>query len=184
MVNHQKKLLLYQAKLLMLLYNYSKFLLFLSMFFLLSCNYQPLLNYEKKNKTLLNEGKFLIFSPNDEIDFSIREKLLSDFGFPKNPKYKLELGNSLEKKKSIVTENNDITRYNLILISLLTIKDLKTNKILFTKQFDTETAFSASNSMTGFKTEIAKSNAEKRLAFKIAEEIKMEILIIEKDLLL
>ena len=27
MVNHQKKLLLYQAKLLMLLYNYSKFLL-------------------------------------------------------------------------------------------------------------------------------------------------------------
>ena len=117
MANHQKKLLLYQAKLLMLLFKYSKFLLLLSMFFLLSCNYQPLLNYEQKNKTLLNEGKFLIFSPNDEIDFSIREKLLSDFGFPKNPKYKLELGNSLEKKKSIVTENNDITRYNLILIS-------------------------------------------------------------------
>ena len=49
--------------------------------------------------------------------------------------------------------------------------------------FESETSFSASTNITGFKAQIAKVNAEKRLAYDIAEKIRIEILILEKDLL-
>ncbi|MEE2621565.1 MAG: hypothetical protein VYA93_02310, partial [Pseudomonadota bacterium] len=104
-------------------------------------------------------------------------------GFPKNPKYKIMLKNSLERRKSIVTNKNDITRYNLILNTIFNLIEINNNKIKLTKTFETETSFSASTNITGFKAQVAKVNAEKRLAYDIAEKIRIEILLLEKDLL-
>ena len=135
------------------------------------------------NESLFNSGKFEIFSPENDIGFQIRENLLTDFGFPKNPKYKIMLKNSLERRKSIVTNKNDITRYNLILNTIFNLIEINNNKIKLTKTFETETSFSASTNITGFKAQVAKVNAEKRLAYDIAEKIRIEILLLEKDLL-
>ena len=55
--------------------------------------------------------------------------------------------------------------------------------IILTKIFETETSFSASTNITGFKAQVAKVNAEKRLAYDIAEKIRIEILLLERDLL-
>ena len=150
---------------------------------LFACSYQPLVNDNQTNHPIFNSGKFEIFSPKNDIDFQIRERLLTDLGFPKNPKYKIKLKNSLERRRSIVTNKNDITRYNLILNTTFNLIEIKTKKIKLTKVFQTETSFSASTDITGFKAQVAKVNAEKRLAYNIAEKIRMEILILEKDLL-
>ena len=111
------------------------------------------------------------------------ENLLAEFGFPKNPKYRIELENKLVRKKSIVTEKNDITRYNLILNSHFKLKEIRTNNLVLSKKFNSETSFSASINITGFKTEVAKDNAEKRLAYDLAKEIRKEILIFQKGLI-
>ena len=134
-------------------------------------------------ESIFNSGKFEIFSPENNIDFQIRENLLTDFGIPKNPKYKIMLKNSLERRKSIVTNKNDITRYNLILNTIFNLIEIHKNKIILTKIFESETSFSASTNITGFKAQVAKVNAEKRLAYDISEKIRIEILILEKDLL-
>tara|TARA_A100001011_G_C14297065_1_gene838941 strand:+ start:1397 stop:1903 length:507 start_codon:yes stop_codon:yes gene_type:complete len=167
----------------MLSFKKLKFIVGSFLIFLFACGYQPLINNDFKKSPIFNSGRFIIFSPKSDIDFHIKEKLLSDFGFAKNPKYKIELKNSLRKKKSIFTENNEITRYNLILKSTLFIIEIKTNEVIFSKKIDTETAFSASTSMTGFKAEVAQNNAKKRLAYDIAEKVRMEILIFGKDFL-
>ena len=167
----------------MLSFKKSKLIISSFFIFLFSCGYQPLINLNKTNESLFNSGKFEIFSPKDEIGFHIRENLLTDFGFPKNPKYKIMLKNSLERKKSIVTNKNDITRYNLILNTIFKLIEINKNKIILTKMLETETSFSVPNSITGFKEQMAKVNAEKRLAYDIAEKIRIEILILEKDLL-
>ena len=151
--------------------------------FLFSCGYQPLINVNQPNDSLFNSGKFEIFSPENDIGFQIRENLLIDFGFPKNPKYKIMLKNSLERRKSIVTNKNDITRYNLILNTIFNLIEINSDEIILTKIFETETSFSASTNITGFKAQVAKVNAEKRLAYDIAEKIRIEILLLEKDLL-
>ena len=41
----------------------------------------------------------------------------------------------------------------------------------------------ASINITGFKTEVAKDNAENRLAYNLAEEIRKEILVFQKGLI-
>ena len=135
------------------------------------------------NSFILNKGQFIMFSPKNEIDFHVREKLLADFGFPKNPKFRIELENELVRKKSIVTEKNDITRYNLVLNSHFKLKEIRTNNVVLLKKFNSETSFSASINITGFKTEVAKDNAEKRLAYDVAEKIRKEILIFQKGII-
>ena len=167
----------------MLLFKKSKLIISSSFIFLLACGYQPLINVNQPNYPLFNSGKFEIFSPENDIGFQIRENLLTDFGFPKNPKYKIVLKNTLERRKSIVTNKNDITRYNLILNTTFNLIKINSNEILITKIFETETSFSASTNITGFNAQVAKVDAEKRLAYNIAEKIRMEILILEKDLL-
>ena len=167
----------------MLSFKKSKLIISSFFIFLFSCGYQPLINVNKTNESLFNSGKFEIFSPKNEIGFQIRENLLTDFGFPKNPKYKIMLKNSLERKKSIVTNNNDITRYNLILNTIFKLIEINKNKIILTKMLETETSFSVPTNISGFKVQMAIVNAEKRLAYDIAEKIRIEILILEKDLL-
>lgn len=167
----------------MLSFKKSKLIISSFFIFLISCGYQPLINLNQTNESLFNSGKFEIFSPENEIGFQIRENLLTDFGFPKNPKYKIMLKNSLERRNSIITNKNDITRYNLILNTIFNLIEINKNKIILTKMFETETSFSASTNITGFKAQMAKVNAEKRLAHDIAEKIRIEILILEKDLL-
>ena len=167
----------------MLSFKKSKLIISSLFIFLFSCGYQPLINMNQPNDSPLNSGKFEIFSPENDIGFQIRENLLTDFGFPKNPKYKIMLKNSLERRKSIVTNKNDITRYNLILNTIFNLIEINNNKIKLTKTFETETSFSASTNITGFKAQVAKVNAEKRLAYDIAEKIRIEILLLEKDLL-
>ena len=167
----------------MLSFKKSKLIISSLFIFLFSCGYQPLINVNHPYESLFNRGKFEIFSPENDIGFQIRENLLTDFGFPKNPKYKIMLKNSLERRKSIVTNKNDITRYNLILNTIFNLIEINNNKIKLTKTFETETSFSASTNITGFKAQVAKVNAEKRLAYDIAEKIRIEILLLEKDLL-
>ncbi len=167
----------------MLSFKKSKLIISSFFIFLFSCGYQPLINVNKTNESLFNSGKFEIFSPKNEIGFQIRENLLTDFGFPKNPKYKIMLKNSLERKKSIVTNNNDITRYNLILNTIFKLIEINKNKIILTKMLETETSFSVPTNISGFKVQMAIVNAEKRLAYDIAEKIRIEILILKKDLL-
>merc|ERR1711991_132620 len=145
--------------------------------------YSPLIDMNHTNSFILNKGQFIIFSPKNDIDFHVRENLLADFGFPKNPKYRIELENKLVRKKSIVTEKNDITRYNLVLNSHFKLKEVKTNNVVLLKKFNSETSFSASINITGFKTEVAKDHAEKRLAYVVAEKIRKEILIFQKGLI-
>ena len=94
----------------MLSFKKSKLIISSSLFFLFSCGYQPLINVNKQNESLFNSGKFEIFSPENDLGFQIRENLLTDFGFPKNPKYKILLKNSLESRKSIVTNKNESFR--------------------------------------------------------------------------
>ncbi len=167
----------------MLLFKKLNLLIGLSLFLLFGCGYLPLIDSNQTNSFMLNKGQFIIFSPKNDIDFHVRETLLADFGFPKNPKYRIELENTLVRKKSIVTKKNDITRYNLILNSNFKLKEIRTNNVVLLKKFNSETSYSASINITGFKTEVAKDNAGKRLAYDVAEKIRKEILIFQKGLM-
>ena len=149
---------------------------------LLSCGFQPLLDSKKNDEEILNKGRFSFFSPKDEISFKMKEELLKDLGFPKNPAYKILADNDLKSVKSLVTTQNEIIRYNLILETTLRVISLPKNKEIYSKDFSSQTAYSASKSVTGFATQTAKDSAKDRLSKDIANKIIMELLIMRKDL--
>ena len=134
----------------MLFYKRIKLTAGFSFFLLFGCGYSPLIDMNQTNSFMLDKGQFIIFSPKNDIDFHVRETLLADFGFPKNPKYRIEF---------------------------------RTNNVVLLKKFNSETSYSASINITGFKTEVAKDNAGKRLAYDVAEKIRKEILIFQKGLM-
>ena len=86
----------------MLFYKRIKLIAGFLFFLLFGCGYSPLIDMNQTNSFILNKGQFIIFSPKNDIDFHVREKLLADFGFPKNPKYRIELENKLVRKKVLL----------------------------------------------------------------------------------
>ena len=149
---------------------------------LLSCGFQPLLDPNKNGKEILNLGKFSFFLPKDDISFKIKEELLKELGFPKNPNYKILADNDLKSVKSLITTENEIIRYNLILETTFKVISLQKNKEIYSKDFSSQTAYSAKKSVTGFATQTTKDSAKDRLAKDIANKILMEILIVRGDL--
>ena len=148
---------------------------------LLSCGFQPLLDPNKNGKDILNQGKFSFFSPKDEISFKMKEELLKELGFPKNPTYKILAKNDLKSVKSLITTENEIIRYNLILDTTFKVISLQKNKEIYSKDFSSQTAYSASKSVTGFATQTTKDSAKDRLAKDIANKIVMDLLVIRGD---
>tara|TARA_A100000164_G_C21473533_1_gene570070 strand:+ start:122 stop:628 length:507 start_codon:yes stop_codon:yes gene_type:complete len=149
---------------------------------LLSCGFQPLLDPNKNGKEILNLGKFSFFLPKDDISFKIKEELLKELGFPKNPTYKILAENDLKSVKSLITTENEIIRYNLILETTFKVISLQKNKEIYSKDFSSQTAYSAKKSVTGFATQTTKDSAKDRLAKDIANKILMELLIVRGDL--
>ena len=149
---------------------------------LLSCGFQPLLDPNKNGKEILNLGKFSFFLPKDDISFKIKEELLKELGFPKNPTYKILADNDLQSFKSLITTENEIIRYNLILDTTFKVISLQKNKEIYSKDFSSQTAYSAKKSVTGFATQTTKDSAKDRLAKDIANKILMELLIVRGDL--
>ena len=149
---------------------------------LLSCGFQPLLDPNKNGKEILNLGKFSFFLPKDDISFKIKEELLKELGFPKNPTYKILADNDLKSVKSLITTENEIIRYNLILETTFKVISLQKNKEIYSKDFSSQTAYSAKKSVTGFATQTTKDSAKDRLAKDIANKILMDLLIVRGDL--
>ena len=149
---------------------------------LLGCGFTPLLDKSKNGPNILNQGRFDFFSPSDEISFNIREELLKDLGFPKKPKHKISINTNLTSIKGIITKENDITRYNLILRTTLKLISLKDNGKFYEKNFISETAYSASKNVTGFATKMAETSAKQRLAKDTANKIVIDLLLLGEEI--
>ena len=90
--------------------------------------------------------------------------------------------NDLKSVKSLITTQNEIIRYNLILETTFKVISLQKNKEIYSKDFSSQTAYSASKSVTGFATQTTKDSAKDRLAKDIANKILMDLLIVRGDL--
>tara|TARA_B100000902_G_scaffold143701_1_gene141154 strand:+ start:158 stop:658 length:501 start_codon:yes stop_codon:yes gene_type:complete len=150
--------------------------------FLISCGFKPLSEANLNNSTIVGMGKFDLFFPTDEISFTIKEELLKDLGFPAQPIYKILVDNDLTSIKGLITKENEITRYNLVLKTTFKLISLKKNKQIFKKVIISQTAYSASKNVTGFATKTAKDSAKERLAKDIAKKITMELLMLSTEL--
>ena len=150
--------------------------------FLISCGFKPLSETSMNNSNIVGMGKFDLFFPKDEISFTIKEELLKNLGFPTQPTHKILVDNDLKSIKGLITKENEITRYNLVLKTTFKLISLTKNEQIFKKVVSSQTAYSASKNVTGFATKTAKDSAKERLAKDIAKKITMELLMLSAEL--
>tara|TARA_B100000029_G_C17129694_1_gene798290 strand:+ start:116 stop:622 length:507 start_codon:yes stop_codon:yes gene_type:complete len=151
-------------------------------FLITSCGYKPFSETSLTGPNIVGMGKFDLFLPKDEIDFAMKKELLKDLGFPEQPTHRILVDNDITSIKGLITRENAITRYNLVLRTTFKLVSLPQNELIFKKVIISQTAYSASKNVTGFATKTAKDSAKERLAKDVAKKITMELLMLNSEL--
>ena len=145
----------------------------------LSCGFKPLYSdLEKKNKVV---GVLKIPKLDDKEGFHLREELIRRLGDAKDDTYTLSLQINTDRINEVITPNNEITSYRLIMTASYTIISKDGATVLQTQESIVRTGFSSSRNSTGFITQIAEEAAKKRLAVKIAEKISTRVMILSEN---
>ena len=84
------------------------------------------------------------------------------------------------KINEVITPDNQITSYRLIMIAQYSLENEFGEKILPTQKSTVRTGFSSASNSTGYTTQTAEETAKKRLAIKIASEISTRLFILSE----
>ena len=150
------------------------FLLFTINLMLLSCGYKPIFQQEHTPSQLINNIGFNFV--NNKENYLITENLYKHFGYSDNPKIIIEIVSNIEKKSEIITSSNETTSYNLIIEVEYAAYDRNQNKLDNWTSL-AKTSYTATSTYTGYATEVAETDAIKRLSETISEEIILNLTV-------
>lgn len=143
-----------------------------------SCGFKAL--YSTDNNKAKIFGILEIPELSSKEGYHLREELIKRFGQPKNSSYSLELKIKTVKINEVITTNNEITSYRLIMTAIYSIKNQNGNLVLPKQKSVVRTTFSSAQNSTGYITQIAEEAAKKRLAVKLGEDISTRIFILSE----
>ena len=144
----------------------------------ISCGFKPLHSQLKNQPDIL--GTLHISEIAGIEGYYLREELVKRFGMPDKDAYILHLNIETTKLNEVITPNNEITSYRLIMIANYSIKTKNGVQMLPMQKSIARTGFGSASNSTGYKTQIAEEAAKKRLALKIGEEISTRLLILSE----
>lgn len=154
------------------MWSYKKFLAFLLLVvstITISCGFKPLYSEYDVKKTL--GGNLEIPDVLGKEGYHLKEQLVRRFGEPKKDAYLLELEIKTSKINEVISPNNEITSYLLIMTAHYKIKDRFGVTMLPTQKSVARTGFNSASNSTGYATQVAEEAAKKRLAIQIGEKI-------------
>ena len=118
-----------------------------------------------------------IQKPETSIAFLIEESLKEKAPFADSGQNTLYIKASIKNSYGVITKENEITRYSVLLDVDYRLYNKKTKKIVINNKVSATSDYSAAVTFTGFATEIARRDTYKRLANTVAEKMITEILI-------
>ena len=111
------------------------------------------------------------------LAFLIQEALFEKAPFGKSARNSLRIKPTIKNSYGVITTENEITRYSVILDVDYSLYNEETKKIVTKNNVSATSDYSAAVTFTGFATEIARRDTYERLADTIAEKMITEILI-------
>ena len=110
------------------------------------------------------------------IGYLIQESLLEKAPFAKIAQNSLRIKPTIRNSYSVITTENEITRYSVTLDIAYSLYNAETKKVLIKNKVFATSDYSAAVTFTGFATEIARRDTYERLADTVAEKMITEIL--------
>ncbi len=158
------------------------FVLLLTLSMFSSCGFKPVYNYSAGKKEIT--GVLKIPELPGMQGYHLREELIKRLGTPKENAYFLVLDVTTNKINEVITPNNEITSYRLIMRAIYSVKDKNGTTVLQNQISEVRTGFSSASNSTGYTTQIAEEAAKKRLAIKIGNKIATRLAILSEKWLL
>ena len=144
--------------------NWSLFLLYFILLITVSCGFKPLYgDFSFKRKI---EGNLEISEVSGKEGYHLKEALLRRFGEPRKDSYLLNLTIKTSKVNEVISPNNEITSYRLIMTANYNIKNSRGEIVLPTQKSVERTGFSSASNSTGYATQIAEEAAKKKIGHK------------------
>ena len=145
----------------------------------ISCGFAPLYSNHSTNEAIKGNLKIGIIPGKD--GYHLKEELVKRLGDPTNYAYLLNIAIKTIKINEVVSPNNEITSYRLIMTANYDISNALKEIVLPTQTSITRTGFSSARNSTGYATQIAEEAAKKRLAIKISEKISTRVSILSEN---
>tara|TARA_B100001250_G_scaffold413061_1_gene445975 strand:+ start:981 stop:1334 length:354 start_codon:yes stop_codon:yes gene_type:complete len=111
------------------------------------------------------------------MSFLLTEALNSKAHYSQNGSFLLKINPSIKSSYSVITKENEITRYSITATVNYLLIDKKTDRVYIQGKETATSDYSAAVTYTGVATEVAREDTYKRLAETIAEKIHTQIII-------
>ena len=142
----------------------------------LSCGFKPLYSQLESKKEII--GTLKIPPLTGKEGYHLREELIRRLGEPAKNAHLLKVEITTTKMNEVITPNNEITSYRLIMTADYSVETNDGVLILPNQTTVARTGFSSASNSTGYTTQIAEEAAKKRLAKKIGGEISTRLSIL------
>ena len=127
---------------------------------LAACGFRPI--YGRGSAAEALNGKIAIGEVSDRLSFEFFEQLENRLGRAESPVFQLETTVEVESEGLAITQDNAITRYNLIGVASFSLTHIERNEIVLHDQLRAFTAYSAT--ANAYATFISERDAKRRLA--------------------
>jgi hypothetical protein len=144
----------------------------------LSCGFKPLYSESSVKKEI--GGRLEISEVHGKEGFHLKEELVRRFGKPDKNAYLLDLKIETLKTNEVISPNNEITSYTLIMSVNYDVKNRLGQIVLPNQRSIVRTGFSSARKSTGYATQIAEEAAKKRLVIKIGEMISTRLSLLSE----
>jgi LPS-assembly lipoprotein len=151
----------------MLSYSRRNLLGLLALPVLAGCGFAPIYAEGTQGRALL--GKVALGDISDRMGFEMREQLELRFGKATDPHYRLDVQIEVESEGLAITPNASITRFNLSAVAYYSLTPIAGGDAILTDSVRSFTAYSATSSP--YATRVAESDARRRLAVSMADQI-------------
>jgi len=152
--------------------SYSRRFLILAPLALSACGFQPVYGTGGTGSDL--RGNILVDAPTDRNSFHMVEQFEKRLGRAQSPKYGLKVSTAFEEEGLAISGSNDIERFNVVGSANYVLRDLNTNKEIFSDKVNTFTAYSAN--LQPVATLAAQRDATRRLMVALADKIVADLL--------
>ena len=143
-----------------------------------SCGFKPL--YDQSNGKPQIDNSLAIKEIVGKEGYQLREELIRRFGEPNNESHFLSITLETIKTDEVITPNNEITSYKLVMTANYTVIDKSGNVILPTQKSIARTRFSSASNSTGYATLVAEDAARKRLTVTIGDKISTRMSVLSE----
>ncbi len=152
--------------------SFNRRFIFLAPLALAACGFEPV--YGTGGSAANLRGKIIVDVPTDENSFNMTAHLEQRLGRAVAPTHGLKIDTTIEEEGLAITGSNDITRFNLLGDASFVLRELGTDRVVFSDKVNSFTAYSASQQPVS--TLAAERDAERRLMIALADKIVANIL--------